>query len=59
MSRRLGGPQNLAIHPRIADPFEGLLHHNNTAYKINKNQIIDASLNLDKLTRLKSDKFAN
>lgn len=55
MSKKLGGPQNLAIHPKIADPFQNQQVFKNQVYKINKNQIIYASLNLDKMTRLKSD----
>ena len=53
MTNKMGGPQKLAIHPRLANPF--LTKHKpgqlNESYNINPKTILNASLNLDKLTR--------
>ena len=53
MSKKMGGPSKLAIHPRLANPF---LTKQKTdiikqSYSIQPKQIINAPLNLDKPTR--------
>ena len=53
MTKKMGGPQKLAIHPRLANPFLAKQKTDiiKQSYTIQSKQILNASLNLDKLTR--------
>ena len=58
LSSYFGGPSNLNVHPKLANPFNekrGYRGHSNKpaagAYRIDQKEILSASVNLDYVVR--------